>query len=124
MTKTAKFLKECKHWWIVTNNGMYPSARPFGALMVWKERLYMPTNRNKKVYKQLIFNNHVCIVAIKPGKREWIRMTADAKISHDISLKKRMWNQNPVLQKIYGSFENDEFQLLEFHVRSKEIHLD
>lgn len=124
MQKTVKFLKECKYFWLVTNNGMHPSARPFGAVMVWKDKIYMPTNRNKKVFKQIIFNNHVCIVALKPGTRQWVRLTADAKISHDISLKKRMMTLYPVLSRMYKSFDDEDYQLLEFRVRSKEMHLD
>lgn len=124
MQKTMKFLKEAKVFWLVTNNGLYPSARPFGVAMPWKDRIYLCTNRNKNVYKQIIANRHVCLVSLMPKTRTWIRLNCDAKISHDISLKKRMWNLFPILAKRYNSFNNEDFQLIEVQIKNKELHLD
>lgn len=124
MKNTVNFLKQCQCFWIVTNNGSYPSARPFGAVMVWKNRIYMPTNANKKVYKQILFDRHVCIVAIKPKSRTWMRLTGDATTCNDLSIKKRMWKLYPILAKRYKSYENEDFRLLELRLKSKELHLD
>ncbi len=124
MQDTAKFLMECGHYWVVTNNGVCPSSRPFGIIMAWAGKLYMPTGRSKKVYNQLITNRNICIVALKPGTRTWMRLTGIVQVSHNPSIKKRMWNAFPVLSKIYDNIENDELQLLEFKVKSKELHLD
>ena len=76
MDKTFDFLKRrTKVNYVSTINGNKPSCRPFGDPVLFDGKIYVLTNAQKKVAKQLNENNHACIVAYD-GK-EWIRINCE-----------------------------------------------
>lgn len=73
MNETIKFLKENTQVnYVTTINGDKPSCRPFGDPIMFDNRIYVLTNKQKKVSKQININNNVCIVAY--DGENWIRI--------------------------------------------------
>lgn len=69
------FLKEkTKVNFVATMNGNKPSNRPFGEPVLFDDKIYIITNANKKVAKQIKQNNNVCIVAYDSTDETWIRI--------------------------------------------------
>ena len=95
------FIKECDYFVVVTQNGSFPSARPFGAIFSTNDKLYLSTNNTKKVYNQILKNNHIHIMALKPKTRIWIRFNAVAIPCNDLDIKQQMFESNKRLQEIY-----------------------
>ena len=64
MEETFQFLKiNTQVNYLTTINGDKPSCRPFGDPVLFENKIYILTNKQKKVSKQIAENNHVCIVA-------------------------------------------------------------
>ena len=64
MNETFKFLKEnTRVNFIATINDDKPSNRPFGDPVLFDNKIYILTNKQKNVSKQIAINNNVCIVA-------------------------------------------------------------
>ena len=73
MNETFNFLKEnTKVNYVATLNGDRPSCRPFGDPILFNNKIYILTNKEKNVSKQIAINNHVCIVAY--DNNNWIRI--------------------------------------------------
>ena len=73
MEEVYKFLKEnTKVNFVSTINGDKPSCRPFGDPILFDNKIYVITNKQKKVSKQIAENNNVCIVAY--DNENWIRI--------------------------------------------------
>ena len=73
MEETYKFLKEnTKVNYVSTINGDKPSCRPFGDPVLFDNKIYVLTNKQKNVSKQIAKNNNVCIVAY--DNKNWIRI--------------------------------------------------
>ena len=64
MNETYKFLKEnTKVNYVSTIDEDKPSCRPFGDPILFDNKIYVITNKQKNVSKQIAKNNNVCIVA-------------------------------------------------------------
>ncbi|MBD5639691.1 pyridoxamine 5'-phosphate oxidase family protein [Clostridium botulinum] len=113
MSKTYDFLKECGVFHVLTMNNEFPAGRPFGAVMEYNGGIYFSTANMKDVYKQLIENSNMQIIALKQGTREWIRISGKAIECKDVSVKQRMLEECPVLTKHFESAECKFFALFE-----------
>ena len=121
MSNTYEFLKECGIFYVLTINGDYPAGRPFGVVMEVGEDLYISTNDFNQAHKQLRTNSHIQIIAKKPHSTEWIRITGTAEECSDKSLKQKMYDENPILQKHHPSAEAEHFLMFRVKVENIEI---
>lgn len=121
MSKAYDFIKECGVFYVLTTNGNAPAGRPFGAIMEYNEKLYISTADTKSVYKQIVTNPNIQIIALKSGTRSWIRVDGIANETTDISLKQMMLDQCPVLSKHYDSAEAQHYNLFEITVTNTEL---
>ena len=103
MEKTVKFLNDAKTFFIATINNDKPEVRPFGAIGVFENKLYIMTGAKKDVAKQIELNNNVAITAMYNGN--WIRISTKLIKDERIEAKKAMLDQNPNLRGMYN--END-----------------
>ena len=95
MGKAFDFLTEAGTYFLCTTDGDMPSSRPFGSKYLSPEGvLHVSTTNNKAVYKQLIANAKVALVAMKPD-RSWIRITGTAVELEDMELKLTIMRSNP-----------------------------
>ncbi len=75
IVEIQNFIKEAEIFYIATLNGNKPSCRPFGATIIYNDKLYFITKKHKLVTEQITSNNSVCIVACDKSKDyEWIRI--------------------------------------------------
>ncbi len=90
MSKEFDAIKECGIYFLVTMNGEWPAARPFGSLKEIDGNIYFNTTDHNEVHKQLRKDPHVQIVARKPEGFGWIRMTGLAEECTDPEIKEKM----------------------------------
>ncbi len=122
MSKIIEFIKECECFFVITLNGAYPAARPFGAIMERGDKLYIATHDGNEAHAQLRADGHVQIVAKKTASREWVRVTGFAEECADTELKRRFMEECPVLKRHYESAESDRFLIFAVSVKNVEFH--
>ncbi len=105
MEEVFKFLKECGVFYVATIDDSLPRVRPFGALNMFENKIYVLTGHNKKVCHQLLNNPHVEICAFN-GK-EWIRI--ECKLIEDIRVdaKEAFLDSNPDLRGRYSEYDEN-----------------
>ena len=77
MNEVVEYLKSCGTFFLATNEDGQPHVRPFGAVCVFEGRLYIVTNNQKKVYRQMKENGKVEICGMHQGT--WIRVEGEVK---------------------------------------------
>lgn len=112
MNETFKFLKENTQVnYVSTIDGDRPSCRPFGDPILFDNKIYVLTNKQKNVSKQIESNNHVCIVAY--DGESWIRIHCDLiDDSNNIEAKKAVIKEFDWAEKAGYTLENPDFQVL------------
>ncbi len=112
MKETFNFLKERTQVnYLATINGNRPSNRPFGDPILFENKIYILTNKQKEVSKQIAKNNHVCIVAY--DENEWIRINCDLlDDSNNILVKQAIIDEFDWAQEAGYTLDNPDFQVL------------
>lgn len=116
MSKVYDFIKGCGPFFVLTVNENSPAGRPFGAIMEIENKLYISTADTKAVYKQLKENNNMQILALKPGTREWVRVTGIATECESKEIKERMLVECPILTKHYPTADAPHYNIFEVSV--------
>ena len=98
MSKAYAFLIECGTFFVATINAGAPAVRPFGAVMEFEGALYISTAKYKSVYPEM-YNSPIQMVALKPGTRDWARITGKAVETQDLHIKQAMLEACPQLAK-------------------------
>ena len=93
MNETYNFLKKKTQVnFVATINGDKPSNRPFGDPFMFEDKIYVLTNKQKEVSKQIAKNNNVCIVAY--DEENWIRINCQLiDDSNNINAKRAAINE-------------------------------
>ena len=99
MKEVYDFLKECGVFYIATIDKDKPRVRPFGALNIFEDKLYLQTGKVKDVSKQISINNNVEISAMSNGK--WIRISGKLIEDDRLEAKESMLDNNPELKNMY-----------------------
>ena len=112
MNETFNFLKEnTKVNYVATLNGDRPSCRPFGDPILFNNKIYILTNKEKNVSKQIAINNHVCIVAY--DNNNWIRINCVLiDDSSNVEAKKAIINEFDWAEEAGYTLDNPNFQVL------------
>lgn len=112
MEETFEFLKErTKVNYVSTLNGNKPSCRPFGDPVLFDNKIYVLTNKQKNVSKQIAINNNVCIVAY--DEENWIRINCQLiDDSDNIDAKKAIINEFDWAEEAGYTLDNPDFQAL------------
>lgn len=112
MKETFEFLKErTKVNYVSTINGDKPSCRPFGDPVLFNNKIYVLTNKQKEVSKQIAKNNNVCIVAY--DNQDWIRINCKLiDDSDNIEAKKAIINEFDWAREAGYTLDNPDFQVL------------
>ncbi|MDF2989128.1 MAG: NimC/NimA family protein, partial [Eubacterium sp.] len=78
-----------------------PRVRPFGAVAEFEGRLYIVTNNQKKVYKQMLDNPKVEISAMgKDGT--WLRLEAEVVQDDRREARVQMLEENSSISSMYS----------------------
>ncbi len=112
MNETFNFLKEnTKVSYVATLNGDRPSCRPFGDPILFNNKIYILTNKEKNVSKQIAINNHVCIVAY--DNNNWIRINCVLiDDSSNVEAKKAIIKEFDWAEEAGYTLDNPNFQVL------------
>lgn len=112
MIETYKFLKEnTKVNYLATINGSKPSLRPFGDPILYNNKIYIITNKQKNVSKQIQLNNHVCIVAY--DNKDWIRINCElVDDSTNEKAKQAVIDEFEWAEEAGYTLDNSNFQVL------------
>lgn len=109
MKKAYEFLKECGVFYIATIDGDQPRVRPFGAVCIFDDKLYITTGNKKAVYAQMTANPKVEISGMADEK--WLRLSGKVVRDERREAKAAMLDENPVLRTMYSE-DDGVFEVL------------
>ena len=98
MKEAYEFLKKCGTFYIATTEGDQPRVRPFGAINIFEDKLYIQTGKKKNVSKQMQINPNVEICAFTEGR--WVRLEGKVVRDDRREAKESMLDNNPVLKNM------------------------
>ena len=101
MKEVYEFLKDAEIFYVATTEGDQPRVRPFGAVNIFENKMYLQTGKSKNVSKQLEVNHKVEICACKDGR--WLRITATLVEDDRIQPRQAMLDAYPVLNTMYSA---------------------
>lgn len=100
--------------------GNKPRVRFLSFKMVVNNELYFITSKQKNVYKELEKNNNLEICSMPSPDNSWIRIESKVEFVQNIELNKKAFILLPMLEKAYGTPENEDIVLLKLnsmHIR-------
>lgn len=112
MNKVKDFLTETGIFFMATVDGDQPKLRPLGAFLEEDGKLIFGVGDFKNVYRQMLANPLVEIVACKPDGH-WLRYTGRAVFETDYKYAEHMI-KNSNLEFIYN--ETTGHKLMTFHL--------
>ena len=120
--KIDNFLSECKLFYIVTIDGDKPKARPIGFKMLEDDKLYFGVGTFKDVYKQIVANPNIEVVATKTDGT-WLRYDGKAKIVEDKKLEEKCLNLLGPIGQMYrdNNWKMGMFYIEDAHVEIKAV---
>ena len=77
MKEVLEYLKSCGTFYLATDENGQPHVRPFGAVCEFEGKLYIVTNNQKNVYRQMKAIGKVEIWGMHKGT--WIRVEGEVK---------------------------------------------
>lgn len=112
MKETFDFLKnKTQVNYVATLNEDKPSLRPFGDPVLFEGKIYVLTNKEKNVSKQIAKNNNVCIVAY--DNVNWIRINCKLiDDSNNMEAKKAILEEFDWAIEAGYTLDNPNFQIL------------
>ncbi len=111
MQEVYEFLKKSGVFYLATVDGDKPRVRPFGALNIFEDKLYLQTGKVKAVSKQIEVNPNVEVCAFSEGK--WIRVSGTLVRDDRREAKESMLDANPELKGMYSA-DDDNTEVLYF----------
>lgn len=100
MNEILKYLQRCGTFYLATNESDQPRVRPFGAACEFEGKLYLTTNNQKNVYKQLLKNPKIEISGMLDGT--WLRLEAEAVHDPSRDARAKMLADNESLGNMYS----------------------
>ena len=113
MSKVNDFLTEAGVFFLTTADGDQPKCRPLGAHMEMDGKVIFGVGDFKEVYRQLVKNPKVEIVAAKQNGH-WLRYTGKAVFETDPKYAQAMLDGAPNLKSIYN--ETTGHKMMCFHL--------
>ena len=117
MTNTEKvndFLTETKVFYIATVDGDKPKARPIGFKMLDGDKLWFGIGTFKDVYKQLVKNPNIEIVATKEDGT-WLRYYGTAEFVNDTTLENKCID---MLGPVGQMYRDNGWQMGMFYIKN------
>ena len=103
MQRALDFLKNHVEIAFATSEGNRPHIRIFQIMKMEDATLFFATSPEKEVYRQLLENPFVEIMA-NEGK-EFVKVNGKADFGVDEETQKWIYEHNPVLPRLYTSFD-------------------
>lgn len=100
MGKVVDFLNEAKTYYLATVDEGEARIRPIGATVEYNEKVYLATNNQKDMFKQILNNPSISVSGMSEGK--WIRITGKAVVDNSDDARRAMLEANPAIQNMYS----------------------
>jgi uncharacterized pyridoxamine 5'-phosphate oxidase family protein len=113
MSKVNDFLTEAGVFFMATVDGDQPKIRPLGAHIEMDGKVLFGVGDFKSVYRQMVVNPKVEIVACKQNGH-WLRYTGRAAFETDPKYAEAMLDMMPDLRNIYN--EETGNKMMVFHI--------
>lgn len=94
MNQAVEFLKQAEVFYLATVSGSQPHVRPFGAVMEYKDHIYICTNNTKRCFAEMVENPKVEISAMAGGK--WIRLSGVVAVDPSMEAKEAFLQECPL----------------------------
>lgn len=111
MKEVLEFLKKCSTFYLATEENGQPHVRPFGAVCEFEGKLYIVTNNQKNVYRQMLANPKVEICGMSGGK--WIRLEGEVALDERREARVAMMNDNEAA--LSGMYTVDDNLMVVFY---------
>ena len=105
LEKIYNFLNDAQTYYLATVDNDQPRVRPFGTILLFENKLYIQTGKNKDVSKQILNNNKVEICAFLNG--DWLRLEGILEEDPRREVKKVMLDKYPSLRAMYNEDDNN-----------------
>ena len=115
------YINESGPFFLATADGNQPKIRPLGAHVFKDGKLYFFVGDFKDVYKQMVENPLVEIVAFKKDDMTWLRYTGKAVFDADEELAQQVISGSAGLQKTYNA--ETGYKLMVFHLEDAKAEL-
>jgi len=109
MKEVFDFFKKAGVFYLATIDEDKPRVRPFGAINIFEDKMYIQTGKIKNVSKQMQINPNVEICAFTEGK--WLRVEAKVVRDDRREAKVSMLEANPSLKGMYSA-DDDNTEVL------------
>ena len=109
MNKVTEFLIQSGTFYLSTVENDKPRVRPFGAVAEFDGKVYICTNNQKNVFKQILANPNVEISSVTDDK--WIRLEGTLIVDERVEAKQAMLEAKPSLKNFY-SINDGIFEVL------------
>ena len=113
MSKIHDFLNEAGVFFMATVDGDQPKLRPLGAHIECDGKVLFGVGDFKAVYRQMVANPKVEIVACKPDSH-WLRYTGRAVFESDPKYAQAVLDAIPVLKNVYN--EKTGYKMMMFRL--------
>lgn len=110
MNEIFEYLKKCGTFYLATIDGNQPRVRPFGAVDVFEDKIYIQTGNVKKVFAQMKTNPKIEISGMA-NDGSWIRVEASAIRDDRFEVKQHMLDAYPSLKSMYAA-DDDNTEVL------------
>ena len=107
MKEVFAYLQKCHVYYLATVEGDQPRVRPFGALNMFEDKIYIQTGKVKDVSKQIAANHKVEICAFDQENGTWIRVAGELIRDERIEAKESMLDANPSLKNRYSATDDN-----------------
>lgn len=116
MGQLNDFLTEAGLAFLATTDGNQPKLRPIGLHLAVDGAVFFGVGTNKEVYKQMLANPRVEIVAFRARDSHWLRFTGKAVFASDPKYAEMAMQAMPSLQELYGKASGP--QLAMYHLEN------
>jgi len=101
LERVDEFINDTQVFFLSTANGDQPKTRPLNFHFVVGGKLCFLTGDKKNVYKQLMANSKVQIIAINK-KKKWLRIEGSVSLCEDQTFANEFLRNSPFLRDKYG----------------------
>lgn len=105
MDEIFTFIKNCKTYFLATDDDGQPRVRPFGTINVFEGKLYIQTGKAKDVSKQIQKNPRVELCCFNGS--EWCRVSGELVRDDRIEPKEAMLEKYPELKSMHSATDDN-----------------